>query len=129
VRHRAYRAQYPGWEASSSAGGDGILRRMEAPAATVENRWIGNRDGYEDPRAQQLMRTYWTSIREADQLRAFQAINAFFEVELPILVLFTTADHIAVRRPVHALDDHMGGEGGGGTYGTYSRNAHLWRIE
>jgi peptide/nickel transport system substrate-binding protein len=129
VRDRAYRAQYPGGEASSSGGGDGILRRMEAPAATAENRWIGNRDGYDDPRAQQLFRTYWTSIREPDQLRSFQAINAFVEVELPLLILFTTADHIAVRSTVKALDDHMGGEGGGGTYGTYTRNAHLWSVE
>jgi peptide/nickel transport system substrate-binding protein len=129
VRDRAYRAQYPGWEASSNAGGDGILRRIEAPPATAENRWIGNRDGHDDPRAQQLLRTYWTSIREADQLRTLQAINAYYEAELPILVLFTTADHIAVRGTVKALDDHMGGEGGGGTYGTYSRNAHLWSVE
>ncbi len=48
---------------------------------------------------------------------------------VPILVLFTTADHIAVRSSVKALDDHMGGEGGGGTYGTYSRNAHLWSVD
>jgi peptide/nickel transport system substrate-binding protein len=129
VRDRAYRAQYPGWEASSSAGGDGIFRRWEAPAATAENRWIGNRDGYENPRAQQLLRGYWTSISEPDQLRSLQSINDFAAAELPILVLFTTADHIAVRRGVKALDDHAGGEGGGGTYGTYSRNAHLWSVD
>lgn len=129
VRDRPYRAQYPGWEASSAAGGDGILRRFEGPAATAENRWVGNRDGYEDPRAQQLLRAYWSSIREPDQLRTMRAINEFVAAELPILVLFTTADHIAVRKGVRAFEDHMGGEGGGGTYGTYSRNSHLWDVE
>lgn len=129
VRDRAYRAQYPGWEASSAAGGDGILRRLEGPAATAENRWIGNRDGYDDPRAQRLLHDYWTSIGEQEQLRAIRAINEFVAMELPILVLFTTADHIAVRKGVRAFDDHMGGEGGGGSYGTYSRNAHLWDRE
>lgn len=128
VRDRAYRAQYPGWEGSSAGGGDGIIRRMEGPAASAENRWAGNRDGYEDPRAQRLLRDYWTSIRESDQLQKFREISELVAAELPILVLFTTADHIAVRRGVKALDDHMGGEGGGGAYGTYSRNAHLWDV-
>lgn len=129
VRDRAYRAQYPGWEGSSAAGGDGILRRLEGPAATAENRWVGNRDGYEDPRAQRLLHGYWSSIREQDQLRAMREVGEFAASELPILVLFTTADHIAVRRAVRAFEDHMGGEGGGASYGTYSRNAHLWDME
>ena len=41
----------PGLEARSSGGGDGILRRFEAPAAKPENRCVGNRDDYEDPGA------------------------------------------------------------------------------
>lgn len=129
VRNREYRAQYPGWEASSSAGGDGILRRFEAPAANPENRWVGNRDGYEDPRAQQLLNTYWTSLTERDQLQAMRAIHEFAAAELPILVLFTTADHIGVRKGIKAFGDHLGGEGGGASYGTYSRNSHLWDVE
>ncbi len=129
VRDRTYRAQYPGWEASSAGAGDGIIRRMEGPAATAENRWVGNRDGYDDPTAQLLLNAYWSSIREEDQLRSMRAISEFAEAELPILVLFTTADHLAVRKGVRALSDHMGGEGGGGTYGTYSRNAHLWDVD
>ncbi|MPZ13682.1 MAG: hypothetical protein GEU73_04545 [Chloroflexi bacterium] len=128
VRDRAYRAQYPGWEASSAAGGDGILRRFEAPAASAENRWVGNRDGYENPRMQQLLNAYRTSIAEGDQMQAMKAIHDFAAVELPILVLFSTADHIAVRKGVNALGDHQGGEGGGAPYGTYSRNAHLWDL-
>jgi peptide/nickel transport system substrate-binding protein len=129
VRNREYRAQYPGWEASSSGGGDGILRRFEGPAAMPENRWVGNRDGYEDPRAQQVIRAYWTSIAERDQLQAMRVVHEFAAADLPILVLFTTADHIAVRKGVKAFEDHMGGEGGGATYGTYSRNSHLWDVD
>lgn len=128
VRNREYRAQYPGWEASSAGGGDGILRRFEGPAATAENRWVGNRDGFEEPRAQQLLRRYWTSIAERDQLQAMRAVHDFAAAELPILVLFTTADHIAVRKGIKAFEDHTGGEGGGGAYGTYSRNSHLWDV-
>lgn len=129
VRNREYRAQYPGWEASSAGGGDGILRRWEAPAALPENRWVGNRDGYDNPRAQQLLKTYWTSITERDQLQAMRAIHEWAAVELPILVLFTTADHIAVAKGVKAFADHMGGEGGGAPYGNYSRNSHLWDVD
>jgi ABC-type transport system substrate-binding protein len=128
VRDRAYRAQYPGWEASSAAGGDGILRRFEAPAAMPENRWTGNRDGFEDPRAQVLLHRYWSSIREQDQLQSLREINEFVVEQLPILVLFTTADHIAARKGVRALDDHPGGDGGGAPYGTYSRNSYLWDL-
>jgi hypothetical protein len=128
VRDRAYRAQYPGWEASSAAGGDGILRRVEGPAAMAENRWTGNRDGYENANTQALLHRYWASIREQDQLQGLRDLNDVFVEQLPILVLFTTADHIAVRTGVKALDDHPGGEGGGAPYGTYTRNAHLWDV-
>ncbi|MBM2812327.1 MAG: hypothetical protein HW416_3086 [Chloroflexi bacterium] len=129
VRNGEYRANYPSWEASAAGGGDGILGRMEGPAASPVNRWTGNRGGYEDPRAQELLNRYRTSLSEREQLAAFKAISDFAAAELPMLILYSTAEHIAVRKGVKALDDHTGGESAGRNYGTYSRNSHLWEVE
>jgi len=129
VRNNEYRANYPGWEASAAGGGDGIIGRMEGPAASAQTRWAGNRGGYEDPRAQQLIRAYRTSVAESDQIQAMRAISDFVTAELPFLIMFSTAEHIAVRRGVHALDDHMGGDSAARPCGTYTRNSHLWDAE
>jgi ABC-type transport system substrate-binding protein len=129
VRNAEYRALYPSWEATAAGGGDEILNRLEGPAGTAQNRWSGNRGGYEDPRAQALIDAYRTSVTSDAQFRAFKAISDFVVAELPMLLIFSTAEHIAVRKGVKAFDDHTGGESAARPYGTYTRNAHLWEVQ
>ena len=65
-RNLEYRAHYPSWEATSAGQGDGILSRVQGPAASAENRWAGNRGGYEEPAAQQLLARYYSSLTDAE---------------------------------------------------------------
>jgi peptide/nickel transport system substrate-binding protein len=129
VRNAEYRALYPSWEASAAGGGDEILGRLEGPAASPQNRWSGNRGGYDDPRAQALIDTYRTTVSADAQFRVFQALSDFVAAELPFLLIFSTAEHIAVRKGVKAFDDHTGGDSAARPYGTYTRNAHLWELQ
>lgn len=129
VRNNEFRALYPGWEPSSSGGGDSVLGRLEGPAASPENRWTGNRGGYEDPRAQELLNRYYTSLSERDQLQTMKALSDFIAAELPILITYYNTDHIGARKGVIAFEDVEGGSQAGQPYGTYSRNAHLWDLQ
>ncbi|MPZ12832.1 MAG: hypothetical protein GEU73_00120 [Chloroflexi bacterium] len=130
TRDLELRAQYPGWEASSSGPGDSILGRLEGPAATAENRWTGNRGGYEDPQAQTLLNRYYTAISQRDQFDAMRALSDFIIAELPILPAYYLVDLIGVRNGVRALDDVEGGAIiTSPPFGSYSRNAYLWDVE
>ncbi|HZT07298.1 MAG TPA: ABC transporter substrate-binding protein [Chloroflexota bacterium] len=129
VRNNEYRSSYPGWEASAQASGDGILGRLEGPAAGPQNRWTGNRGGYDDPRAQALVDRYRQSLSERDQFDAMKAVSDFVAAELPFLVQYGVATDIGVRTGVKAYDDYEGGDSAGRPYGTYNRNAHLWDLE
>lgn len=129
VRDREGRAKYPGWEATGAGGGHAILDVIQSPAAGPANRWVGNRPGFEDPRAQQLIDRLWSSPTEREQLQAMRALSDFVASELPLLMLYHLADYLAVRRGVKALDDLAGGQGANPLYGSYSRNAHLWDVQ
>jgi peptide/nickel transport system substrate-binding protein len=128
VRNAEYRASYPAWEVTAQSGGDGILGKLEGPAAGPETRWAGNRGGFDDPRAQRLVDAYRASLSERDQFQAMKAIGEYVTAELPFLVLYGTVDPIGVRKGVKALDDRDGGDSGGRPIGTYTRNAHLWDV-
>jgi peptide/nickel transport system substrate-binding protein len=128
-RDLEYRALFPSWEASSSGQGDAILARLAGPAASAQNRWSGNRAGYEDPGAQQLLAKYYTSLAEPEQVRAMHDLSEFVAEELPLLVFYYSTHHTGVRKGVRALDDVAGGQQSSRPYGTYSRNAHLWDID
>jgi peptide/nickel transport system substrate-binding protein len=127
-RNLEYTASYPGYEFSAQAPGDGIIRRLDGPAATAENRWSGNRGGYEDPRAAALLLRYRSSLTERDKLDAMKAISDFIAAELPILPTYRAADGVGVRAGIKALEDHMGGDVAGVGYGTFTRNAFLWDV-
>lgn len=129
LRNLEFRAMFPSWEASSSGQGDAILARLAGPAASPENRWSGNRGGYEDPVAQQLLARYFGSITESEQFQAMREISEFVASELPLLIFYFSTHHTGVRAGVRALDDVAGGQQSSRPYGTYSRNAHLWDIE
>ena len=129
IRNAEARALFPGWEASAQGGGDEILGRLEGPAGSAANRWTGNRGGYEDPHAQELLRQFRSSLRFDDQFRSFKAISDYVADTLPMLILFATAEPLAIRKGIKALDDRDGGDSAGRPYGTYSRNSHLWELE
>jgi peptide/nickel transport system substrate-binding protein len=128
-RNREYRALNPSWEATSAGQGDSILRRLAGPAASAENRWSGNRGGYEDPTAEQLLARYYTSIAQPAQFQAMRDISEFFVEQLPLLIAYYSTHHTGVRAGVRALDDVAGGQQSARPYGTYSRNAHLWDVD
>lgn len=129
-RDSEFRASYPGWEASSSGQGDGILGRIDWPPASAQNRWLGERGGYEDPRGWALLDRYRSSLSERDQLQAMKAISDYVVAELPFLATYYTADHIGVRKGIKALDDVEGGAiASSPPFGTYTRNAHLWDVQ
>jgi len=129
ARDLEFRALFPSWEASSSGQGDSILGRLMGPAASAQNRWSGNRGGYEDPVAQGLLGRYFSSIAESDQFQAMRSLSEFMVSELPVLVSYYSTEHSGVRKGVRALDDVSGGQHSSRAYGTYSRNAHLWDVE
>ncbi|HZT06944.1 MAG TPA: ABC transporter substrate-binding protein [Chloroflexota bacterium] len=129
VRNAEYRASYPGWEVTAQSGGDGILGKLEGPAASADTHWAGNRGGFDDPRAQRLVDAYRSSLSQDDQFQAMKAIGEYVSTELPFLVLYGTVDPLAVRKGVKALDDRDGGDSGGRPFGTYTRDAHLWDVE
>ncbi|MBM2809962.1 MAG: hypothetical protein HW416_721 [Chloroflexi bacterium] len=129
VRNPEYRASYPGWEVTSQSGSDGILGKIEGPASSAQTRWVGNRGGYEDARAQQLVNAYRGTLTERDKFQAMKAVGDFIGAELQFLPLFWTVDPIPVRKGVKAMDDVTGAEGGGRPFGSYTRNAHLWDLE
>jgi len=123
-RDPAARSQFPGWEVTS---GD-IMSAMVQPAAGPQNRWTGNRSGYEDPRARSLVHSFEASITPAEQLRTMRAVNEFVVSEVLSLFTFFNAHYIGVRKGVKAFDDIAGGDNSA-IYGSYYRNAYLWDIE
>ena len=129
VRNAEARATYPAWENSSTGPGDQLLDRLQGPAASADNRWSGNRGGYEDPEAQRLLEAYSRSLSLPEQFAAMKAVSDFVTETLPFMPMYFNTLDVAVRKGVKALDDHRGGDGATRPYGTYSRNAHLWELQ
>ena len=129
ARSLEYRASYPSWEATSSGQGDSILGRLTGPAARAENRWAGNRGGYEEPATQRLIGQYFSVIREREQFDTIRELSELIVTELPMLIFYYSRHTIGARKGVRALDDIAGGQQSSRPYGTYSRNAHLWDLE
>jgi ABC-type transport system substrate-binding protein len=127
-RDLEYRASYPSWEATSSGQGDSLLGRLQGPAASPENRWAGNRGGYEEPATQLLIARYFSSLTERGQFEAMREISELVAAELPMLIFYYSRHPLGVRKGVLALEDISGGQQSSRPYGTYSRNAHLWDI-
>lgn len=128
VRDREARSQFPGWEATGAATGHGMLDVISLPAAGPANRWVGNRPGYEDARAQRLIDALRGSPTEREQAEAMRAISEFVASELPLMMLYHLADYLGVRQGAKALDDLAGSQGGNPLYGGYARNAHFWDV-
>jgi peptide/nickel transport system substrate-binding protein len=129
VRNLEYRATYPSWESSAQGSSDAILGRMDPPPSSAATRWVGERGGFEDPRAWDLVARYRASLSERDQSQAMKAISDYVASELPFLILYYVPDHVGVRKGVKAFEDHEGGAEGARPFGTYTRNAHLWEVQ
>jgi peptide/nickel transport system substrate-binding protein len=128
LRNSELRAQYPGWDGRAAIGGHGIIDVFEQPPGTAANRWSGNRPGFENSRAQELIERLRTSLVEREQYQAMSAISEFVAAELPMLMLFHGAHNLGVRRGVKALDDLAGAQGTLPLYGSHGRNSHLWDV-
>lgn len=125
VRDNAFRASLSGWESSSAGSGDRIFNRLALPVQGVISR-----TSYVNPEADQLRLRYVTSLAQEDQGRSVRAIADLWIRELPVLVTYFLPQQLGVYRGVRALhDDWQGGFEGSLSYGTFSRNAHLWDIE
>src|SRR6185436_9882247 len=71
ARDQEYRSTFPGWDGT----GADIRDMLAEPPAGPENRWTGNRPGYDEPRASALLGTLRASISPRDQLVAMGALN------------------------------------------------------
>lgn len=124
ARDPAARAQFPGWDLTAAE----LVDEWKQPPAGPENRWTGNRTGYENPQARALIGAFETSISPPDQLRAMRAMNEFFISEMLTLFTFANPTYVAARKGVKAFGDIAGGENWG-FYGSYYRNAYLWDLD
>ena len=124
VRDREFRASFPGWVFT----GGNLLKIMSDPAAAPGNRWRGNENGYENPRAGALVDALEGTIVESERLQAMKAINDHFMAEFPVLPVFFLLQYTAVYRSVKAFDDIAGADGHERVYGGYARNAYLCDI-
>jgi len=130
TRNNEYRAGYPGWDLSAQGNDDAILGRFLGPAASAQTRWVGNRGGYEDPRARELVDRYQASLTRQDQLQSMQAISDFVAAELlPLMPVYFLPEQMGVRAGVKAFDDIDGGEEAAQYFGTFTRNAYLWDVQ
>ncbi len=127
TRDAVARALYPGFDGT----GGGILNLLYQRAATAQNNWVGNRNGYENAEGQQLVQALRGSVAISDQLAAMRKISDFFVADLPVLPIYYLATYLFARKEVRALTagDVAGGVSENPTlyaYGTFSRNAYLW---
>jgi peptide/nickel transport system substrate-binding protein len=128
ARDRERRVQFGGWQGTGTI----VLERLSDRAATPENRWVGNENGFEDPTATHLVTTLRESVTPGDQSAALAGLQTYLVRELPVLPLYFYASYLAVRKGVRALDDAAAGVSVGGEvarFGTYFRNAYLWDLE
>ncbi len=129
VRNLEYRASYPSWESSAQGSSDSILGRMDPPPSSAATRWVGERGGFSDQRAWDLIASYRASLSERDQAQGMKAVSDYVAAELPFLILYYVPDHVGIRKGVKAFDDTAGGAEAARPFGSYTRNAHLWEIQ
>jgi len=119
------RATYKGWELSTNN-----WTRAVGPPATVENRWVGGRSGYDNPALNALSERVQSTLAETEQLATMREVNDFYVREAPLLPFMYNFHFIGVRKGVNVFhDDREGGYPGTNFYGSHSRNAHLWDLE
>ncbi len=128
-RDEGARAQFPSWEVASFDP----INMMGKRAATLENRWAGNRNGLDDPQAQQLLTAFQMSLSRPEQLQTMKAVNEYFISQMLGLPTYFQAVWMARRKGVQAFDDISGGYGAhvgmNGFWGSYYRNAYQWDVQ
>jgi peptide/nickel transport system substrate-binding protein len=128
VDNRELRQSYSGVEISARGYGDSILTRAECSTGSAPPRYAGsNRGHYCNPQMDDLIEKYRASISRAEQGRTIADIARLHAQDLPMMQLYFNLSHPTVIRGFNALtNDWTGGIQGGGYYGSYFRNAHLW---
>ncbi|HEY3115186.1 MAG TPA: ABC transporter substrate-binding protein [Chloroflexota bacterium] len=128
-RDNSVRAQFPSWDIASVDAFSTMANR----ASSAETRWIGNRNGYEDPQARRLSAAFQTSLTQNERAQAMRALNEFFISQMVALPTFYQAAWIAERKRIKAFGDFDGGWGAhigvNGYWGSYYRDAYLWDSE
>lgn len=128
-RDAAARSQFPGFQIFSGE----ITNLIGGKAGNAENRWTGNRNGFEDAEGQRLSGAFLASMTLADRARTMKAINEYVLGQMLILPTFYQAVWMATRKGVKAYDDLAGGYGAhvgaNGYWGSFYRNAYLWDVE
>jgi ABC-type transport system substrate-binding protein len=132
AQNREYLQTLPASEIAAAGQGDRILPRFDgAQSATPRNNYAGsNRTHYDNPRVTDLVEQFKITMNETERGRIFRQIADMVMEDTPLLPLFYTPTVMSVASGVRALDDIDGGHtGGGGYFGGYPRNAHLWEKD
>ena len=128
-RDQAARSQFPGFDIFSGE----ITNMIGQTAGSAQNRWTGNRNGFEDAQGQRLAESFRSSLTPTDRAQAMRAINEYVIGQMLILPTFYQAVWMAARKGVKAYDDLAGGYGAhvgaNGYWGSWYRNAYLWDIQ
>jgi len=128
-RDESARAQYPGFDIFSGE----ITNWIGQVAASPATRWVGNRNGYEDPQGQRLAAGFRNALAPADRAQSMKAINDYVISQMLVLPTYYQAVWMAARKGVKAYDDLSGGYGAhvgaNGFWGSFYRNAYLWDIQ
>lgn len=129
TRDNQARAMYPGWDSS----GGNLLNPLGQSAATAENKWTGNRSGYEDATSQKLVQALKSTVDQSEQLQAMKQLNDFVVMQVPVIPMYYIATYVTARKGVRAFtpDDVAGFVSDSPlvyAYGTLSRNAYRWDL-
>ena len=101
LRDNSVRSQFPGWDIMSAE----LTGLIAGPAASAENRWTGNRNGFEDGEGQGLAAAFRTSLTVTERGTAMKAINDYIIGQMVVLPTFYQATWMAARKGVKAYDD------------------------
>jgi ABC-type transport system substrate-binding protein len=95
--------------------------------ATASNNYGGNNRGhYNNPRVNDLIGRYRSSLREADRGPLMREIADLVGEDQPLIQTNFNPVFGTVRKGVQALSDLSGGYQSGGQFGAFSRTAYLW---
>jgi peptide/nickel transport system substrate-binding protein len=122
---------FPGVQGTAQTAGDSILNMLYGPTmATARNNYGGNNRGhYNNPRMNDLIDRFRSSLRETDRGPLMREIGDLVGEDQPIIQPNFNPIFGSVRKGVRALGDLSGGYISGGQFGAYSRTAYLWEKE
>lgn len=125
---REYVQAFPAVDLTGVGDGDKVLSRVHAAfAPTARNGYAGNNRGhYDNPRMNDLIDRYRSTLVEAERGRLIRQIADMIAEETPIMLTYFNPVFATVHGSVHALDDFGGGYVSAGYFGAYTRTSYLW---